>query len=106
MDHTRQKHTVEEDQKQRIYNLMNGVYDLEQVNFPESRIVESEFEEGKPCAELYRQVYEAKVRICERLGVEEDYDVESIIGNMEEISHILALKMFDYAINEELVPRG
>lgn len=102
MNKTRQNNMTGEGRKQLIYNLMNGYYDLTKVNIPESRIVENEFDDGKPCSELYERVYEARERLCERLGVEEDPDVEAIVNNMEEISRILAMKMFDYAVNKEL----
>ena len=69
---------AEEKRKQLIYELMTGLYDLEQVQFPESKLVENEYEDGKPCSELYGRVYDANVRLCERLGVEEDTDVNII----------------------------
>ena len=69
---------AEEKRKQLIYELMTGLYDLEQVQFPESKLVENEYEDGKPCSELYSRVYDANVRLCERLGVEEDTDVNII----------------------------
>lgn len=89
-------------QKQLIYELMTGVYDLQQVQFPENKHVEDEFAEGKPCAELYRCVYEANRRICDRLCVDEDKDVETIITCMNDISRILAMKMYDYGANHEM----
>lgn len=89
-------------QKQLIYDLMAGYYDLDRVQFPECKIVEDEFVEGKPCEELYRQVYEARVRLCERLGVDEDKDIQTIINCMDDISRILAMKMFDYGANKDV----
>ena len=41
-------------------------------------------------------VDEANRRICERLGVDEDSDVELIIDSMFDITHIVAEKMFSY----------
>ena len=96
MDTVKVGNAAQEKQKQLIYELMTGAYDLEQVQFPESRIVEDEFAEGKPCAELYGRVYEANRKLCERLGVDEDKDVETIINCMNDISRILAMKMYDY----------
>jgi hypothetical protein len=43
-------------------------------------------------------VYEAKQRILERLEENEDADIETIIRNMEAISEILALKIYDYGL--------
>lgn len=93
---------ADEKRKQLIYELMIGLYDLEKVQFPESKLVENEYEDGKPCSELYSRVYDANVRLCERLGVEEDEDVETIINCMNDIAHILAMKMYDYGVNREM----
>lgn len=41
-------------------------------------------------------VDEANRRICERLGVDEDSDIELIIDSMFDITHIVAGKMFSY----------
>lgn len=75
-----------------IYNLMTGLYNLQAVQIPESVIVEDEFQEGNPCEVLYGRMYDARERLCERLGVEEDKDIEAIINSMEGIARILALK--------------
>ena len=93
---------AEEKRKQLIYELMTGLYDLEQVQFPESKLVENEYEDWKPCSELYSRVYDANVRLCERLGVEEDTDVNIIIDSMNEITRILVMKMYDYGANREM----
>ena len=58
--------------------------------------VKNEFAEGESCMEAYRCVDEANRRICERLGVDEDSDVELIIDSMFDITHIVAEKMFSY----------
>lgn len=93
---------TDEKRKQLIYELMTGLYDLEQVQFPESKMVENEYEDGKPCSELYSRVYDANVRLCERLGVDEDKDVDIVIDSMNEIARILAMKMYDYGANREM----
>ena len=93
---------MEKKRKQLIYDLMIGLYDLELVDFPESKIVEDEFEEDKPCSELYGHVCDANKRLCERLGVQEDKDVDIIINCMFDISRILAMKMYDYGMKREM----
>jgi hypothetical protein len=47
---------------------------------------------------LYQEVYDANRRLCSRLGVDEDRDIENLISNMQEIAKILAMKMFDYGM--------
>jgi hypothetical protein len=89
---------LEKDRKERIFGLMNGWYELEGTFIPESSMVENEFADGKPCAALYQEVFNANRRLCDRLGVDEDKDIEHLINNMQDIAKILAMKMFDYGM--------
>lgn len=81
-----------------IFDLANGSLDLEHFPVEESKYVEDEYEEGKPCYELYAGMQDAYERICHRLGKPdtEDRDVEIIINNLLEIGRHLSLKMYDY----------
>ncbi len=83
-------------QKEQIYQIMNGNVDQREAGLPENQIVANEFGEGRECGKLYDRVYAAKIRLSERLNVNEDRDVEEIINCMGSISKILALKMYDY----------
>jgi hypothetical protein len=87
--------------KERIYNLMNGSYNLNEYPVPESGIVANEFADGQPCAELYQKVYDANRRICGRLGVDEDRDVEELVNTLLDITKIMSKKMFDYGTKLE-----
>ena len=59
--------------------------------------VENAFAEGTLCTGLYREVYEANLRLCERLGQpEDDPDVELIINNLLQINKHLCLRMYHY----------
>lgn len=84
--------------KQLIYDLMNGSLDLENYPVKESAFVENEFAQGKYCDKAYEQIYEANRRLCQRLGVQEDKDVETIISNFFGINEYLCMKMFDYGV--------
>ena len=42
--------------------------------------VEDEFADGKECEHLYGEIFEENMRLCQRLGSEEDSDVETIIN--------------------------
>ncbi|MEZ3436659.1 MAG: hypothetical protein K1W34_19030 [Lachnospiraceae bacterium] len=86
----------DEEFKRRVFDLMNGSLNLEQYPVEESKYVKNEFSLGGFCDEAYQRVYNANRRLCERLGVEEDKDVESIITDLLDIGEYLALKMFDY----------
>ena len=66
----------------------------------ESRLpdVENAFDPGKPCSELYSQVYASYRRLCLRNQNREDEDVECIINNLLEICRIIGIRMFEYGI--------
>ena len=82
--------------KELIFDLMIGSLDLKNYPVTESDYVENEFSQGSFCDETYERIYEANRRLCERLGVEEDKDVESIIEGLMDVGKHLALKMYDY----------
>ncbi|MBE6957693.1 MAG: hypothetical protein E7447_00880 [Ruminococcaceae bacterium] len=77
-----------------IYDLLMGEADPTEY----FRAVENMFAEGRTCEELYSKVYEANLRLCDRLGVQEDADVELIIDSLLRISRLLGIKMFQYGI--------
>ncbi len=58
--------------------------------------VEDLFEEGKACDILYNNVYDAKLRLNQRLGTEEDRDIELMISCLLEICRIVAYRMYPY----------
>ena len=73
-----------------IYYTMMGEME---IPFPD---VDDEFTEGKECQRLYDEIYDANMRLCQRLGQEEHPDVERIINNFLEMNQELCLKMFEY----------
>ncbi len=52
------------------------------------------FAPGEPCALWYDEIYEARCRLCQRLGVEEDSDVERILDRFFQINRELCLRMY------------
>ncbi|MCD8188886.1 MAG: hypothetical protein LUD78_01465 [Clostridiales bacterium] len=60
--------------------------------------MEDEFRLGRPCGEWYNAAYEAANRLNQRLGTQEDADVDCIIQMMLYISRRLSLKLFDYGV--------
>ena len=56
--------------------------------------VQNAFAPGQPCAKLYRQIYEARCRLCERRGEEENDDLESIFDGFFEINRQMCLRMY------------
>lgn len=87
-----------EEWKQLIYDLMNGSLDIEHYPIEESEYVANEFAEGTFCSKTYAKVFEANCRLCERLGVDEDEDVEIIVTGLMNIGEYLSKKMYDYGI--------
>ena len=83
-------------QKELIYDKMNLFLTERMPSVPEGAVIEDEFAEGKECCLLYEGVYRARQNLCERLGEEENADVETIINGMEKIARLLAMKMFEY----------
>ena len=76
-------------------------YSLQDLLLPEYRLpwVENVFGDNMECTKAYKQVYDANVRLCDRLGQpDEDTDVEIIINSLFEIQQILCLKMFEYGV--------
>lgn len=58
--------------------------------------IDNAFAPGQRCAMLYEEIYRSNQRLCERLGREEDPDVEKIIDNFFEITRELSIQMFRY----------
>lgn len=85
-------------QSELIYQVMNGDIDLNDISLPKEIQVTNEFDEGRACGKLYDRVYDAKIRLNERLKQDEDSDVEEIINCMSSISKILAMKMYQYGM--------
>ena len=83
-------------QKELIYDKMNGFLTDGLPSLPEGTVVEDEFAEGKECCLLYEGVYQAGRNLCERLGEDEDSDVETILNGMEKITRLVSLKMYEY----------
>ncbi|MBQ2997216.1 MAG: hypothetical protein IJE22_08315 [Oscillibacter sp.] len=52
------------------------------------------FAPGQPCEKLYQQIYEAKCRLCDRLGEEENDDLESILDSFFEINRQMCIRMY------------
>mgnify|MGYP001058632816 FL=1 len=87
-------------QKELIYDKMNGFLMDGLPSLAEGTVVEDEFAEGKECCLLYEGVYQAGRNLCERLGEDEDSDVETILNGMERITRLVSLKMYEYGRRE------
>lgn len=87
-------------QKELIYDKMNGFLTDGLPSLPEGTVVEDEFAEGKECCLLYEGVYQAGRNLCERLGEDEDSDVETILNGMERITRLVTMKMYKYGRRE------
>ena len=79
-----------------VYEAVCGEYEDEADYVIKNVQIKNEFAEGEPCSEAYKCVYEANRRLCERLGVDEDPDVEMIIDSMFAITRTVGEKMFEY----------
>lgn len=89
---------TKEDLKDLVYELATGTRNLAEYPVKESRYVANEFAEGAPCAIKYKEIYEIGNRLCERLGVTNDSDVDMLMDNFLEILEVISKKMFDYGM--------
>ena len=64
--------------------------------------VPNAFAPGQPCEKLYRQVYEAKCRLCDRLGEEENDDLETILDCLFAINRRMCIGM--YRLGRKSIP--
>ena len=60
--------------------------------------IPDEFASGAHACELYGEIMEASYRICEKIGVEEDPDVEVMINTFLEMNRDLCRRMYHYGI--------
>lgn len=83
--------------KESIYDMMNGYLNCDALMLPkEEMLVKDEFEDGMYCRKKYEEVYRARCNLENKLGCDEDEDVEVIINGMNDIMRYLAMKMYDY----------
>ena len=75
-----------------VYDLVTGT----RIRQPEDPRVENLFATGRECEELYNDVYEANLRLCQKLGVEEDKDVEIIVNSLLKICERVGKRMYRY----------
>ncbi|NBJ94535.1 hypothetical protein [Parablautia muri] len=87
-------------QKELIYDKVNGFLTDGMPSLLEGAVIEDEFAEGKECCLLYEGVYQAGRNLCERLGEDEDSDVETILNGMERITRLVSMKMYEYGRRE------
>ena len=79
-----------------VYEAVIGAYSDEADYNIQNVQIENAFAEGELCSEAYKQVYEANRSLCERLGVDEDPDVDMIISRMFDITRAVGERMFAY----------
>ena len=60
------------------------------------------FADGEKCARHYGEIYDAVQRLSDRLGAEEDPDVEIILNNFWDINRELCLRMYRYGRSNHL----
>ena len=60
-------------------------------------VIPDEFCEGSFCSRLYEEIAKWKKKICEKLQVDEDLDLEHIINCMEDFTRYMSMKMYKYS---------
>lgn len=59
-------------------------------------VIPDEFCEGSFCSRLYEEIAKRKKKICEKLQVDEDLDLEHIINCMEDFTRYMSMKKYEY----------
>ena len=77
-----------------VYDLVIGT----RIRQPDDPEVENLFAIGRECEYLYAQVYDSNLRLCHRLNVEEDADIEAIINSLLRIGELVGKRMYRYGI--------
>lgn len=86
-------------QKEIIYDLMMGYYDLTVFCPSEAAFVENETLPHKAVGELFLAAYAARERLALRLNTDiDDADLIMLIESYEKMAKLLSLKMYDYAL--------
>ncbi len=75
-----------------VYDLLTGT----RIRQPDDPEIENLFAIGRECEHLYNQVYNANLHLCQRLGVLEDADVETIINALLRICETTGKRMYLY----------
>ena len=78
---------------QLVYDRIMGYDEQPHLELP----IENLFAEGSRCDALYEDIYAANLRLCQRLGVEEDRDIRLILDCYDQITRLVAEKMIHYA---------
>ena len=76
-----------------VYDLLNGT----RIRQPGDPDVENLFADGGACEVLYDQIYRANLHLCQRLGVAEDPDIETIINSLLCICKLTGKRMYRYS---------
>lgn len=82
--------------KEWIYETMMGEAE------PACPCIADAFAPGERCAGLYEEIYQTNRKLCVRLGVEEDGDLERIISLFFEINRELCMRMYDYGVQDSI----
>ena len=64
---------------------------------PVSRQIEDEFKEASLCDILYKEIYDTNRRLCNRLKVQEDNDIEIIINRLFDIGKHSAMRLYGFS---------
>ncbi len=60
--------------------------------------VENAFAPGSPCFDAYEAIWDARLRLYDRLGQEDDEDIQIIVDSFYDVQEELCRKMFQYGM--------
>ena len=82
--------------QEQIYGLANGYFTEDVAHTVDGVVIPDEFCEGSFCSRLYEEIAKRKKKICEKLQVDEDLDLEHILNCMEDFTRYMSMKMYEY----------
>lgn len=86
-----------------VFNLLLGMYDLNQYSPPQAAYAHSLFRPGSECAALLDRAWAARRRLGARLGTdEEDTDLLELVECYEDLWEKLAVRMYECGQKEPL----
>lgn len=86
------------DISERVFEAVTGMYADEADYVIEGIVVNDEFESGKDCDKNYEIIFNAKNRLREILSDSAYDNVEVIHQRLNQITHDVAIKMFEYGV--------
>ena len=87
------------EEKELVYELMTGQFDLTLYGPSEAKLVKNAFAPGSALGQMQDTIYRSRMRLANRLGSGlEDRDLTNLVNSYEDIQRQLSYLMYEYAL--------